>query len=185
MARRHTGRDLLGKPIRNGRPRFEVALERADMKSIPERAERIRWLAGVIPEQSFLGMPLESLLVFQEAKNCFIYGQPVASIVLASAFVEHWLGDIIGAKGFQSEATMGLDAITKCCTKNAVLPQAIIDRIDNLRRIRNPFVHIKAFEHPHGIVQRMRRTNTHPTSILEADARDALITMYSVVRYAK
>jgi hypothetical protein len=83
-------RDLLGAPLRERRPRYEASLERQDRASLATRAERVRWLAKIVPRNIMMGVPLETMIVFQEAKSTFVAGQHVATIVLAAAFIEHW-----------------------------------------------------------------------------------------------
>lgn len=178
-------KDLLGKPVRTRRPKYEAAFEKHELLNVPERAERIRWLSKVMPENGSYMMPLASMKVFQEAKDCFIYGQYVATVVLAASFSEHWLGGILVARGAQKVAAQGLAAIVEHCRENDLLPAVLCGKVDTLRKIRNPFVHLKSFDHPHGLGQRMLKQRTHPDSILENDAREALVAMYSVAIYAK
>jgi len=177
--------DLLGKPLRQRRPKYEAALERHELRQVPDRAERVRWLSQVIPRSGGYLMPLESMRVFQEAKDCFVYGQYVATVVLASAFAEHWLGGLLQASGHEKVATQGLAAIVAHYRERGALPPILCEQLDTLRRIRNPFVHLKDFDHPHNLGQRMLKRQTHPDSILEADAKLALTTMYSVAVHAR
>jgi len=87
-------KDLLGKPIRRKRPKYEAALEKHEIRNIPERAGRIRWLSSVMPQNTGYMMPLESSRVFQEAKDCFVYGQFVGRIQLVDA--TDWLNRSAG-----------------------------------------------------------------------------------------
>lgn len=185
MASSNIQKDLLGKPIRQRRPKYEATLERHELQNVPVRAERIRWLSTVIPKGGGYMMPLESMRVFQEAKDCFIYGQFVATLVLAASFIEHWLGGILDAAGQSKVATQGLKAIITHCREFNVIPVALCDKIDNLRLSRNPFVHLKPFDHAHNLGQRMLARRMHPDSILELDAKEALSAMYSVAVYAR
>lgn len=122
--------------------------------------------------------------MFDEAKSSFIYGCFVASTVMAAAFVEHWLAGQLSNRGFAKEAERGLAAIVTCCKQQNLMNEAILDRVERLRQIRNPFVHLKSFEHPHSIGQRTLRERRHPFSIMESDAKESLITMYLVAKYA-
>ena len=131
--------DLLGKPLRQRRPKYEAALERHELRQVPDRAERVRWLSQVIPRSGGYLMPLESMRVFQEAKDCFVYGQYVATVVLASAFAEHWLGGLLQASGHEKVATQGLAAIVAHYRERGALPPILCEQLDTLRRIRNPF----------------------------------------------
>jgi len=185
MPSRDIHKDLLGKPIRQRRPKYEAALERHELQNVPERAERIRWLSTVIPKGSGYMMSLESARVFQEAKDCFVYGQFVATLVLAASFMEHWLGGVLSAAGQHKVAGQGLKAIIAHCRESRVIPSVLCDKIDALRLSRNPFVHLKPFDHSHNLGQRMLSRRMHPDSILESDAREALVAMYSVAVHAK
>jgi hypothetical protein len=184
MAVRRTQKDLFGKPIKRRRPRFEWSLERAEKATLPLRAARVRWLKTVMPKNRALVMPLETFYVFEEAKSSFVYGCFVASTVLSAAFVEHWLGARLSQRGFTREADRGLAAMIGRCRKNDLLNPALLDRIDRLRLIRNPFTHLKSFDHPHGLGQRSVRGRSHPGKVLEADAKESLTTMYTVAAYA-
>lgn len=174
--------DLFGKPLRRRRPKYEAALEQKELAQISERAARVRWLERVIPKRHY-GMPLESFMVFNEATGCFIYGHYVATIVLCSAFCEHWLGSLVEGPDAEHITSKGLASIVSYCKTNQVLPKVICDKPDTLRSIRNPFIHPKPFDHPHNLQQRMMKQRTSPDEVLEQDAKQALIAMYSATIY--
>jgi hypothetical protein len=115
-------------------------------------------------------------------RGCF-----VATTVLCAAFVEHWLAGNLEAIGVAKEAGQGLASMLGCCKKYNFLNQLILTRIERLRTVRNPFVHLKAFDHPHTIGQRTLRQRRHPFSVMEEDAKESLITMYAVAttRFSK
>jgi hypothetical protein len=51
--------------------------------------------------------------------------------------------------------------------------------------ISNPFVHLKEFDHEHGLDQRMGKTrNINMYAVLENDAKEGLIAMCGVAAYA-
>jgi len=181
---RQIAKDLFGKPLRHRRPRFERALERVERATLPARAERIRWLERVIPRNRAYAMPLETYYVFEEARSSFVYGCFVASTLLSAAFVEHWLGTRLAQCGHTKEAERGLAAIVECCRCHDILIPVLVDRIDRLRVIRNPFVHLKSFDHPHTLGRRSVSLRAHPEQLLEQDAKESLITMYTVATYA-
>jgi hypothetical protein len=185
MPKRAVTKDLFGKPVRQRRPRYEAALERGERKSLPARAARVRWLSEVIPKNLMFGMPLETGLVFEEAKASFVYGNFVAVIVLAASFIEHWFIASLSNRGYQKEASQGLAAAINCARTHKLVAPLILDKADRVRLIRNPFVHLKSFEHQHTIGQRMAKTRTYDIpALLEADAKEALIAMYGVAAYA-
>lgn len=88
-------------------------------------------------------------------------------------------------RGYQKEASRGLAAAIKCARVNGLVNPFILDKADRLRLIRNPFVHLKEFGHQHAIGQRMTKTRTFDIStLLENDAKEALIAMHGVAAYA-
>jgi hypothetical protein len=185
MSKRVVTKDLFGKPVRHRRPRYEAALDRRERKTMPERAVRVRWLAGVIPKNVMFGMPLETNLVFNEAKACFVYGHYVAVVVLSASFIEHWFVASLSDRGYQKEASRGLASAIKCARVNGLVNPLILDKADHLRLIRNPFVHLKEFDHQHALGARIAKTRTFDIpALLESDAKEALIAMYGVAVYA-
>jgi hypothetical protein len=177
-------KDLFGKSLRQRRPRYEAALEKADKASLSRRGMRVRWLAQTIPRNILMAMPYETMCVFQEAKASFISGQFVATIVLAASFLEHWFASKLGSIGFDKEASQGLAASIDCARKNNLVPSVLLDKADRLRQIRNPFVHLKSFEHEHNISRRAFVMRQHPDQLLERDAQDSLTLMYGITLYA-
>jgi hypothetical protein len=185
MAKRIVNKDLFGKSIRQSRPRYEAALERGERKTLPVRAARVRWLSEIIPKNRMFGMPLETSLVFEEAKASFVYENFVAAIVLAASFIEHWFIASLSNRGYEREASHGLAAAIKCARVRGLVDPVILDKADRLRLIRNPFVHLKEYDHQHTIGQRMAKTRTYDIrALLESDAKEALIAMYGVAAYA-
>lgn len=151
---------------------------------LPERAGRARWLAEIIPNRHSFGMPLETFYVLDETTSSFIYGNYVAVIVLATSFVEHWLTAKLSARGYQKEASRGLSACINIARAQSLVDPTILDKADRLRLIRNPFVHLKPFEHEHALDRRSLKLGAHPKSLLEQDAKEAIIAMYAVAVYA-
>lgn len=184
MAKVSSAKDLFGKPVRHQRPRYEAALERAEKGTLPLRAARIRWLSKVIPKNYGFAMPLETASVFEEAKSSFIYGNFVAAIVLAAAFVEHWFIASLASRGYEKQASKGLAACIEVARDNNLVDALVLDKADQLRLIRNPFVHLKSFDHKHNVGQRAWKSKNDPWALLETDAKEALIAMYGVARYA-
>lgn len=184
MTKRATSKNLFGERIRQQRPRYEAALKRTDKAALPFRAARIRWISERIPKNAGLAMPIETFYVFEEAKSSFIYGNFVAAVVLAAAFVEHWFSSNLAARGYEKEASQGLAALIKIARAKNLVNSILLDKVDHLRAIRNPFVHLQLRGHQHTIGERSWRQKVLPESLLEADAKDALIAMYGVARHA-
>lgn len=178
-------RDLFGKPLRRTarRSKYEVGLERYDSDTRAERAKRLRWVDRAIPRGMALGGPYETVLIFREAKDCYIAGQPVAALVLAAGFLEHWMAGFLDSRGYTAEARRGLAACVETARKNQLLPESVLQKLDTLRAQRNPFVHLKPMDHPHNVHWRMFRTQSPADELLDHDARQALSLMFTIGLY--
>ena len=177
-------RDLFGKPIRQRRSKYEVGLERFDKETRNDRATRLRWVDKAIPRGLSMMGPYETMLVFREAKDCYIAGHLAAALILAAAFIEHWMSGFIAARGFKAEAKRGLAACVECARKNAFLPEAVLQKLDRIREIRNPFVHLKPMDHEHIVTRRMLRARIPTEELMDQDAREALSLMFTIGIYA-
>jgi len=175
--------DLFGKVLRVRRPRYEASLERAEIRAVPARAERIRWVAKAIPKGTGFLMGMDTFYVFEEAKSCYIYGHFVATVLMSAAFIEHWFAGKLHNLGFHKEANGGLAAAIGCARSRNLVPNALLDRIDRLRLIRNPFAHLKDMDHEHSLGARSVAMRKHPDQVLEQDAQEALSLMYAVALY--
>src|SRR5450759_2623688 len=175
--------DLFGKPIRTRRPRYEASLERAEIRAVPVRAERVRWVAKAIPKNTGFVMGMDTFYVFEEAKSCYIYGHFVATVLMAASFIEHWFSGKLHQRGLHKEAYAGLASAVACARRKGLVPGALLDRIDRLRLIRNPFAHLKDMDHEHSLGARSIAAKKHPDQVLDQDAREALSLMYEVALY--
>lgn len=184
MATRRQSKDLFGRPILQKRPKYEASLQRVDKRSLPSRAARVRWLSTIIPRNLEFIMPFETMLVFDEAQSTYIHGNFVGTVLLSASFVEHWFSASLRNRGFQKEVDRGLAAAIKVARERQLAHSSLLDAADQLRKIRNPFVHLKDFDHEHGIVRRAMNRRKDPMQLIEQDAKEAIMTMYSVAVFA-
>jgi hypothetical protein len=147
MAKRANPKDLFGDPIPTRRPRYEASLERLDRATLPARAARVRWLSQVIPKNIGFLMPTETHYVFDGAKSAFVQGNFVAVIVLSSAFVDHWFAAGLARHGSKNKAKGTLESLIKLARAEKLADETLLQSADRLRLIRNPFVHLKPFDH--------------------------------------
>ena len=179
-SKKPTQKDLFGKPIRQRKSRQQILLEKYDRETLDKRIDRLKWVEKIFPKGYGFLMPPETSYVFNEAKMSFINGELVATLLLVSAFVEHWLGIHIESKGFHKEAQKGLSAIIDCARTNNLIHSSLLVKADHLREIRNPFVHLKPYTHKHRVMQRAMDMQANPLTIMEKDAKDALSIMYTI-----
>ena len=142
-------KDLFGnKIIKKKRPsRLENSLVKYDKESFPTRLERLKFIEKIFPKDySILGI-METVFVFEEAKMTFINGEFISTILLAQAFIEKKLQGHYIDIGFDNIASKGLKAIIRHARQNRVLHNYLLDKIDDLRKKRNPFTHFKPVDY--------------------------------------
>ncbi|CAN7142234.1 MULTISPECIES: hypothetical protein [unclassified Variovorax] len=171
------------------RERVVASLERNDAVTRPERAERHIWLSqhyvrvGVYLERT------ETSRVLEEARTSYIHGNNIATLVLALAYVEHMLNDALppvpepepGQKKKRSPQIT--DAIEQARAAR-LFPDNLLDGAKILSDFRNPFIHRRDGGDPDTLGARIVSRRTHPTTILEQDAKDALEIMYAFFRHS-
>jgi hypothetical protein len=173
--------DLFGNEIEAKAEPLENELAAYDENTFEERLERLKYLHQVYPEDYGFLMSVEMHYLFNEARRAFINGEFIGTILLAQSFIEHWLQSKLEAKGFVfSRSKQGLNYILTCLRDGRLMHEFLIDKIDQLRKMRNPFVHVRPFDDPHNIVERSYKLGKIPDMVLENDAKDALSLMYQV-----
>jgi len=173
-------KDLFGAKARRRKGYYESILAKHDRDTFADRLHRFKWLLKVFPKGYGFAMSMESASIFDEAKMAFINSEYISTILLANAFLEHWLGGILSARGFRKEANSGLKSIIECLRNNNLLHDYLLEKIDRLRQIRNPFVHKKPLGHRKNLDQRVFLEQRLPFELLEKDAKEALSLMYQV-----
>lgn len=174
------GRDLLGRPVRTRKSGFQSQLEQLDRATLAARVGRLRHLAEVHPGKVTFMCPPEMFYLLDEVKSTFVNGEHTSTLLLATAFIEHWLSGILHAKGLHKESTSGLAGIVACMRRRGIGHEFILTKIDRLRLVRNPFSHLKHPEHEHKIDRRSVNQRTHPHVLMEQDAREAVSLVYTV-----
>ena len=173
-------KDLFGYTKKTRKPRLEAAILKHDRITLEARLERLRHLQNIFPRgYSFLSS-IETAYVFDEAKMSYINGQFVATILLAQAHIEHHLQGYVASRGENQLAKSGLAKITKFLRAKTLLHPFLLDRIDRLRRLRNPFSHLQDYDYPDSLTKRAVDHNYDFTATLKSDAEFALALMYEV-----
>ena len=171
-------KDLLGDEVET---KNEVTqyLSEMDRDTLEARASNLSFVIGIAPDGGF-AMPHESFLVFTEARDAFVNWLYVATIMLSQAFIEHRLQIFMGQIGEHDAAKNGISAILKRLL--AVRPRHafVVNKLDKMRVFRNPFMHLKPFDHPHTISQVSLQRQMHPNQVLFDNAKESLSLMYLV-----
>ena len=173
-------KDLFGYTKKTRRPRLEAALLKRDRETLNARLERLRHIQTIFPRgYSFLSV-VETAYIFDEAKMAYINGQFVAAILLAQAHIEHCLQGYVASRGEDRLAKRGLAQITKFLRSKGLLHDFLLDRIDRLRKLRNPFSHLQDWDCPDTLSKRASAHNHDFEATLRHDAEFALALMYEV-----
>ena len=157
-----------------------AALEAADARTRTDRADRITWLSQHRMMPAIVMGRTETMRILTEAADAFVSGQFVASLVLATAFVEHALMEELQDLGHVQGCTF--ERAIQLAGQHQVFEPILVKRIDDLRLKRNPFTHLKKDGHVHSMGTRFRAGNVHPIQMIEDDAKEALQVMYEVFR---
>lgn len=141
------------------------------------------FLKGVRPNYGYL-MRLESHVVLQEAEESFLHGSDVATVMLAQSFMEYILrGHVLGMDR-PDIARRGLRAMIAYVKTKEPRHRYLLDLVDEVRRFRNPFMHLRPmFDESGGLSRRLLEEGRLPEEILEEEAKQALRVMYQLVRY--
>ena len=166
------------------RERVISCLEQLDPRDRNERAERHIWMGrhhvrvdGGYWERS------ETSGAMQEARSSYVHGNFIATLVLALAYVEHVINDALPPLPPDTWGPKMAGAI-KQAREAQLFPDDLLDGAAVLNDFRNPFMHRRDQDDPDTISQRVRSRKSHPRTILEHDARDALQVMYGFFRHS-
>ena len=180
-------KNLFGESIKKKRrkSRLESSLEKYDKETFKERLERLKFLNKVSPKDFGILADPETVYVFSEAKMAFINGEFISTILLSQAFIERKLQLHYLSLGLENVANRGLKGIVTHAKKNNILHEYLIERIDILRKRRNPFSHVKPIGHEFNLAQRMVDLKSNKTyrqleEIMINDAKEAISLMYTI-----
>lgn len=155
------------------------ALKESDEHRRTDRAERIIWMSIYRSRPSIIMGRPDTLAILGEAEDAFREGHFISVQLLALAFIEHTLVEELIERSLSTKKIY-FEAAIKIAQKNHVLDIELLNRIDNLRRIRNPFTHLRPENDPDTYGSRYVAQKIHPHKMLEDDAREAFQVMYLV-----
>jgi hypothetical protein len=147
------------------------------------RLARLKYILSVYPP-GYGMMSLEMHYLFTEAMHSYINGEFVATILISQSLIEHWLFGTLREKGYPLKENAGLGEIIKTMRKYQLLHSFLIDKIDQLKKIRNPYVHSKPMSHPDNLDHRSVNQNKNHQVLAENDAKEALALMYEIIQRA-
>ena len=158
------------------------ALEHSDSERRHSRAERIRWAEPYDTPSGLIIGSVEMLSLLREAQACFIEGYYIATLVLATALIEHVISEELVSARF-AKYGLSFDRAIKMAREKSLFTDDLLDQADRLRVIRNPFAHRKPDDHVHTLGKRYTTQARHPNLIQEEDAKTAIIAMFGFFKH--
>ncbi|WP_420148921.1 hypothetical protein [Spirosoma sp.] len=175
-------KDLFGNDLEPGSDAAEEEIINFDKKSFGERLRRLRYINTMLPFGTREYGSDESFKIFNEAVHCYIFGQFVATIILCQAFIERRFQEYFHIRMDDKRSKYTLDKLLKEFSQTNFIDDYLIEKINNIRLKRNPFVHSKEPLHEHSLMARALNLNSHPEDVIEADAKEALTMMIAISR---
>jgi hypothetical protein len=162
------------------RSQLFAAIEKHDAARRDGRVERIIWLSDHEFSPGVVMGRVDTMSLMREAREAFVDGHYIATLVLAMGFIEHTLVEYVVEMGLPQPRTM--QQLLQVCSEHALFPADWIERTDKLRLYRNPFAHLKQEDHEDTLFTRYREKGVPPAVVLEADAKEALALLYQYFR---
>jgi len=157
------------------------ALEAYDAKQREQRAERIEWLADHEFSVGVVMGRMDTMALMREARECFVDGHFIGSLMLSMAFIEHTVVEELTLLGHAKPGIQFQKALS-IAGDQKVFDADWLDATRGLTQHRNPFAHLRDAKDVHTYGQRFRKSGKHPSVVLEADAKSALALVYKFFR---
>jgi hypothetical protein len=161
----------------------EEWITREDTSCRDERIARLNWLLSITPADEiwvFHGASITKYL-FEEARYSFIYAQFLATIVLGFAFIEHTLAALFYASGRHDLERANVSLLLNEALKYGWLTQEEFDKLNQVKKIRNPLTHFRKPLDEDTIEFRSVMNNEMYYSIIEEDARTVMKAVFHLL----
>lgn len=157
-------------------------LEQDEAISRPYRAERLKKLLAVIPEEEmvFFG-GLASAQAYTEIRLAYIHGLYLSTVLLALACIEQELAGVLHIRGTDSAANARLEKLLKESLTRGIITTGEFQTFDHLREVRNSYTHFRSPTDRTAWARRAMATDTPIDDVLEADATSALSALGSFI----
>lgn len=157
----------------------------ADAASLETRRERYRFVLQEFgpPAHMFLVGGIPAMFAVVELQRSYIFGNHLAVILTAQAFVEHSLGGAFRLAGDDRVAASGFATLIDEALSRGAISSGVADRLHELRRMRNPYTHSQASDSPRGYMARLRDGGYDPEAMAERDAQEAIRIVVDYLRH--
>ncbi len=167
------------------KPEFITAeqwLDAEDRGGRAGRIERLKWLEAQYPNISWQVFPggWMARTLFEEARYSFVYGQYVASIALAFAYIERTLAGMLYAAGEDAARRANVSQLVDSAVARGWLTASERDEISIARGTRNPMLHYRELVAEDSVENRALTGQQAPYDLIESDARHVMIIAFSL-----
>jgi hypothetical protein len=170
-------KDLFGHEIPEADEHRQY-LREIDEQTLDARVRNLEYICSVAPEGGFV-MPEETWHTFTEARDAFLNGLYVGTLLLTQAFIEHRLQMFLHQLG-DPAAKRGLSAVVNRLKEVRPEYAFLLDKVNSMRRLRNPFAHLKPMGHADSITQQSVRNQMPSGRLLYLKAKESIALMNTV-----
>lgn len=122
---------------------FRRQISEGESSTIAYRIERYRfiWREFGPPADMLLLGGIPSMFAIEELKRSYVYGNFMATVLLAQAFVEHSLAAPYSMSGDDKIASKGFAELIDTACQDGIITTELAQSLHNIRRMRNPYSH--------------------------------------------
>ena len=154
----------------------EEWLTKEDSVCREDRLARLKWLASKTPDGDYwlFSGGSTSKYMFEEARYCFAYGQFLATIVLAFAYIEHTLASLLYMSGRDEAERARASDLLKYALDCQVIDEPEFASLDRAREVRNSVIHFRSPMRNDTLEFRSVMKGEPAYSVIEDDARHVM-----------
>jgi hypothetical protein len=164
---------------------FRQKLTEGEGATIEYRIERyiFLWEEFAPPARMLLVGGIPAMFALDELKRSYAYGNFMATVLLAQAFIEQTLGGSYMLSGQDEIAQRGFAGLIAAARDDGKITAELANEFDHLRRIRNPYTHNVSGLGPRSYMGRLKDTEfVAPEDLVMEDAKFAVRCTVNLLR---
>lgn len=165
---------------------FRRHITEGDSLTVEYRIDRHRfiWAEFGPPVDMLLFGGIPAMFAIEELKRSFVYGNFMATVLLAQAFVEHSLAGSYSLSGKDEVASKGFSRLIDAACQDEIITPELAKSFHDLRRMRNPYTHHIIGTGERSYMGRLVQSESSaPEDLVLEDANFALTTVVDYLRH--
>lgn len=161
-------------------------IDEGETSTLEYRVEHLRFLWEEFgpPADTLLFGGIPSMFALNELKRSYIYGNFMATVLLAQSFIEHSLGGLYSMAGKDEIANQGFAGLIDSALKDRQLTDNLAQTFHRLRKMRNPYIHfIGGTGHRTYMGRLLKQDIVSPESLSVKDAKFAIRAVVDYLRH--